>query len=103
MTESLHRSSSSADWIRMKHKSALCAERGRLIDEQFLGRLTPAGAERLAKIEQELDRLDAPRVALLKKQRDAEFSAIDLQISQAKAQIEKNASDRPQAKTAGSH
>jgi hypothetical protein len=87
----------------MLSKRALCEERAHLIDAKFLSGLTIAQAARLAEIEAELDRRDAPRVARMKRQRDAEFAAIDRQIAELKAKIEKNASGRPQAKTAGSH
>ena len=84
-------------------KRALCEERGHLIDEEFLGGLTPDKAARLAEIEMELDRRDAPRLAQIKQQRDTKFAALDRQISELEAKIEKNGSSRPQAKTAGSH
>lgn len=87
----------------MPTKKALCTERARLIDEKFLGGLSDASVARLAQIEAELDRLDAPRVALLKKQNNAQFAAVDRQIADLQAKIVKNASGRPQAKTAGSH
>jgi hypothetical protein len=91
------------DKIGMVSKKALCEERAHLIDAKFLGRLTVAQGQRLAEIETELDRRDAPRLARMKKQRDAEFAAVDRQIADLKAKIEKNASGRPQTKTAGSH
>jgi hypothetical protein len=87
----------------MVSKTILCAERARLIDKKFLDGLTAAQTERLAKIDAELDRRDAPKVARMKQAQDAEFAAIDRQIAGVKAKIEKHASGRPQAKTAGSH
>ena len=87
----------------MRSDNSLYLERARLIDEKFLGQLTAEQALRLAWIDEELDRRDAPRAARLKQRRDAEFAAIDRQLSELEAKIEKNAPDRPQAKTASSH
>lgn len=87
----------------MVTKKSLCEERAHLVDAKFLGRLSAAQAARLDDIEAELDRRDAPKVARMKKQLDAEFAALDRQIADLKAKIENNASGRPQTKTAGSH
>ena len=88
----------------MRSDNSLYLERARLIDEKFLGQLTAEQALRLAWIDDELDRHDAPRAeARLKQRRDAEFATIDRQLSELEAKIEKNAPDRPQAKTASSH
>ena len=82
---------------------SLHTERARLVDEKFLGRLTPAGSARLTQIDQELEGIDAPRVAALKASRQAESAALVTQIAGIAAKIEKRASSRPQTKTAGSH
>ena len=54
-------------------------------------------------LEAELDRMDAPRVAKLKKDNEAELAAWDRRIADLEAKIKQNASSRPQTKTAGSH
>ncbi len=91
------------DNVGMVSKRALAKEHGKLVDEKFLRGLSTAQAERLAEIEQELDRLEAPRVEASRKEREAEFSTIDGRIAEIKATIEKRATDRPQTKTAGSY
>ena len=85
-------------------KNSLYEERAELIDAQFLGELSAEGVARLGEIEAEFDRLEAPRVVEARQRRAAETAPIDRQIADLKAKIKKkNASRRPQAKTAGSH
>ena len=84
-------------------KKALTAEYGQLVDERFLGRLTPAKAARLDQVKDELKRLDAPRVRALQRRFDQEDAAIEAQISALRAKVVTNASGRPQAKSASSH
>lgn len=83
-------------------KESIYDERARLIDAKFLGELSAEGSARLAEIEAELDRRDAPKVAAARKRRAAEFEAIKQEQSdlKAKIKIDNNAPRRPQAKTA---
>ena len=86
-------------------KKSVYDERAELIDAGFLGELSAEAAGRLADIDAELKRLDAPTVAESRLRRVAEVQALDREISDLKAKIkmEENASRRPQTKTAGSH
>ena len=86
-------------------KKSVYDERAELIDAGFLGELSAEAAGRLADIDAELKRLDAPRVAEARLRKVAEVQALDREISDLKAKIkmEENASRRPQTKTAGSH
>ena len=89
----------------MRSKKSLCDERAHLINEKFLGTLTAIGAQRILEIEAEIDRLDAPRLAKVKEQDAADLAAMDRQLADLEAKINKakNASSRPQTKTAGSY
>ena len=84
----------------MLSKTTLLKERALLIDEQFLNGLSPAKTSRLAEIDTEIDRRDAPRVARLRRRMARERAAVDKQIAALKAKIAKNAPDRPQTKSA---
>jgi hypothetical protein len=84
----------------MPTKTTLCAERGRLIDEQFLRGLSPAEAARLAEIDAELERRDAPKVRRLKQSMDRDFGVLARKIAVLEAKIAKNASDPAKAQSA---
>ena len=84
----------------MVSKASLCAERSRLVDDEFLRGLSESEAARLTAIDQELDRREAPAVASLERRMKRELSVTNKQISALKAKIAKNGPDRPQAKSA---
>jgi len=84
----------------MSSKIALLKERGLLIDEQFMSGLSAAQVARLAEIDAELERRDAPRVARLSRRLTRERDGVAKQIAALRSTITKNAPDRPQAKSA---
>jgi len=85
----------------MTSRYTLHAERARLIDDKFLRGLSVQEAARLAEIDQELDRRDAPAVARLKRHTSRRRTTVAKQITALKAKIAENASDHPKAKSAG--
>lgn len=84
----------------MASKVSLLAERSVLIDAKFLHGLTSPQAARLAEIDLELERREAPKVARLNQRLDRERTAIDKQIAAFKAKIAESAPDSPKARSA---